>query len=53
MKKTYFTRGAIIFAVLLEVLSVMLITTFAAGNPIPFSNNYSPKREHYTCMDAD
>lgn len=38
MKKTYIIRGAIILAVLVEVLSVMLITTFAAGNPIPFSN---------------
>lgn len=38
MKKTNFTRVAIIFTVLLGALSVMLITTFAAGNPIPFSN---------------
>lgn len=38
MKKTYFARGAIKLAVLLEVLSVMLITTFAAEIPMPFSN---------------
>ena len=38
MKKTYIICVANILSVMVEVLSVMLITTFAAGNPIPFSN---------------